>query len=68
MIRKNDGTTATMEKAAVDVNTRQVRSQSPVKIVMEFGEVTADTLEVDNNGEMIKLKGRVRATFGGDNQ
>ncbi len=68
VIRKNDGTTATMEKAAVDVNTRQVRSQSPVKIVMESGEVTADTLEVDNNGEMIKLKGRVRATFGGDNQ
>jgi LPS export ABC transporter protein LptC len=58
--------TATMDKASVDVVTRRLESRSPVKVLIDGGEVTADHLVVDNNGETIKFKGRVKASLGGD--
>jgi LPS export ABC transporter protein LptC len=57
---------ATMEKATVDVTTRKLLSRSPVKVLMDGNEVTADQLVVDNNGEKIKFTGRVKASFGGE--
>lgn len=64
-IESSTAMTATMEKAEVNVETKQLQSKSPVKVVLPDGEVTADHLQVDNNGEKIKFTGRVKASFGG---
>jgi lipopolysaccharide export system protein LptC len=63
-IESSTAMTATMDKAEVNVETKQLQSKSPVKVVLPDGEVTADHLQVDNNGEKIKFTGRVKASFG----
>jgi lipopolysaccharide export system protein LptC len=65
LIKSSTAMTATMDKAEVNVETRQLQSKSPVKVVLPDGEVTAEHLQVDNNGETIKFTGRVKASFGG---
>jgi hypothetical protein len=65
LIKSSTAMTATMDKAEVNVETRQLQSKSPVKVMLPDGEVTAEHLQVDNNGETIKFTGRVKASFGG---
>jgi LPS export ABC transporter protein LptC len=65
-IKSTNNMTAVMDKAEVDVETRRLESRSPVRVTLTDGEVTADHLVVDNNGEKIKFTGRVKARLGGD--
>jgi LPS export ABC transporter protein LptC len=54
---------AIMDKAEFDVENRSLASQSPVKVKTPTGDITADTLVSDNNGERMVFRGNVKAHF-----
>jgi LPS export ABC transporter protein LptC len=67
VMRGSDASVITMDKAAVDINAGRMESQSAVHVVSGSSVITADHLQVDNNGETFKFTGRVKASIGGGN-
>jgi LPS export ABC transporter protein LptC len=54
---------AKMDKAQFDVDKRSLTSQSPVKVKTQNGDIAADSLVADNNGERMLFRGNVKASF-----
>jgi lipopolysaccharide export system protein LptC len=54
---------AKMDKARFDVDKRSLTSQSPVTVKTENGNIAADSLVADNNGERMLFRGNVKASF-----
>ncbi len=55
--------TARMDKAQFDVEKRSLTSQSPVQVTLPNGDIQADSLVSENNGERMLFRGRVKANF-----
>jgi LPS export ABC transporter protein LptC len=54
---------AEMAEAAVNIDTQTLTSKSPVKVNVIGGTITADSMEVGENGTRIIFKGGVKARF-----
>jgi lipopolysaccharide export system protein LptC len=54
---------ATMDKAEFDVEKRSLASKSPVKVKTQTGNIAADSLVSNDNGEKLVFKGNVKARF-----
>ncbi|MFL5259520.1 MAG: LPS export ABC transporter periplasmic protein LptC [Hyphomicrobiales bacterium] len=64
MIASRDRFTARMDSARVDVNKKELESQSPVEVELPGGgKITAKTLKITNNGDNVLFSGGVRAKF-----
>jgi lipopolysaccharide export system protein LptC len=62
-VKENARFTARMEKAQFDVEKRSLISQSPVQVTLPNGDIAADSLVADNNGERMLFRGKVKARF-----
>ena len=64
---KNGSTSATLsfqgEQLFAWLETERARSDKPVKLTRGADQFTGDTMELDNLGQVIALKGRVRGTL-----
>ena len=65
-VKINDGDrfTALMDRAKVGVDDQSILSDSPVTVTMPQGEITANSMEVGSDGQVIRFKGAVKALFG----
>lgn len=52
-----------LEDAQVDLNKGQVITERPVQLLLLDGNLTADSMTVENKGDVIRFDGRVRLTF-----
>jgi lipopolysaccharide export system protein LptC len=57
---------ATMDKAALNVDTMDLSSQSPVHVELSNGSVDADHLEISENGKKTLFTGHVKANLKSD--
>ncbi len=63
VISDGPGFLARMDKAQYEVDKRSLTSQSPVKVKTANGDIVADSLVSDNNGERMLFRGNVKASF-----
>jgi lipopolysaccharide export system protein LptC len=63
VISDGPGFRARMDKAQFDVDKRSLMSQAPVTVKTENGDIAADSLVSDNNGERMVFRGNVKASF-----
>ena len=59
-IRTKDGMSAKLKSAFVDIATGSVRTDHPVEIKMNGASVSADSMQVQNNGSIMVFDKRVR--------
>lgn len=55
---------AEMAKAAVTLSDKRLRSDSPVRVTFDRGEITAGGLEITEEGNRVVFFNRARMTFG----
>ncbi len=63
VISDGPGFLARMDKAQFDVDKRSLTSKAPVTVKTENGNIAADSLVSDNNGERMLFRGNVKASF-----
>lgn len=62
-INSQDGTKILLKSAEIDLSKGNLTSQNPVFVSTSNTEITADQVEVTNNGEIIIFKQQVRMTI-----
>ena len=58
----SDGMVIKLSEMTVDMRKGHVLSQKPVDVVQRAGHITANELEVVDNGAVVQFRGRVRYT------
>jgi lipopolysaccharide export system protein LptC len=62
-VKSDNGTEARLEEAEIEFKAGTVVSNKPVEVRMQAGQVSADTLQVLENGHKFVFEGRVRSEF-----
>jgi lipopolysaccharide export system protein LptC len=55
-----DGMTASLQSASMDINSGTMTTTDPVEIVMNGSKITAESLNVSDNGKVLVFENRVR--------
>lgn len=61
--RTNDGLTARLRSAQVDIAAGELKTSDPVEIEQEGAHITADSLDVRDKGKVFVFENRVRMTL-----
>lgn len=62
-VKSDSGTEAKLEEAEIEFKAGTVISNKPVEVRMQAGQVSADTLQVLENGHKFVFEGRVHSEF-----
>ena len=63
LVVRKDGTTIALETAEIDLKSGTMISNNAVKVTTPTSQITADNMEVNDNGSVVVFKKRVRMTI-----